>query len=266
MVKAKHRAFAVLTVVAAFALMAFLAGCSSSSGQNQAASAPSTSDSTGNDLLISISADGWDQETSSPVFVRIDEQSADDAESSSSAQNEANAAGNYSDPKIYAIDANVDQTIPLASGNYTISFISPFNADGSYYLVPGASSVSIDSATPNDPQTFTFEYVEAGNGSQEQVTAIVAAIAGACQDNPNVEDAKAALDRAIANAESNPHADNSAIESAVASAEQAVSESGLGAVNDLQQNAPTSEPIDTTKSNETYTYPWNNPSGNLLNT
>jgi len=83
-------------------------------------------------VRIGVKADGWDAATSSPVIAHI-----------------TSADGTTDYYHAYAANADVSLTVP-SDGDYTVSFVSPVNADGSIYRVPDATSVTATEPTTDD--------------------------------------------------------------------------------------------------------------------
>ena len=104
-------------------------------------------------LTLEVKADGWDADTSTPVIAHIEDE----------------------DGKVdfyTAIAANKQVTVKVGeSGTYTVTFISPVNADGSIYKVP-SKKVTAGKADKTVATGVTFDKVDADKVTKDDLTAI----------------------------------------------------------------------------------------------
>ena len=111
-------------------------------------------------LSLEVKADGWDTETSTPVIAHIEDE----------------------DGKVdfyTAIAANKQVTVKVGeSGTYTVTFISPVNADGSIYKVP-SKKVTAGKADKTVATGVTFDKVDADKVTKDDLTAIAKDVAEA---------------------------------------------------------------------------------------
>lgn len=112
-------------------------------------------------LTLEVKADGWDADTSTPVIAHIEDEDGE--------------VDFYT-----AIDANKQVTVRVGkSGNYTVTFISPVNADGSIYKVP-SKKVTAGKADKKTASTgVTFNKVDADKVTKDDLTAIAKDVAAA---------------------------------------------------------------------------------------
>ena len=105
-------------------------------------------------LSLEVKAEGWDADTSTPVIAHIE--------------------GADGEVDFYtAIDANKQVTVKVGkSGTYTVTFISPVNADGSIYKV-SSKKVTAGKADKKTASTgVTFNKVDADKVTKDDLTAI----------------------------------------------------------------------------------------------
>ena len=112
-------------------------------------------------LTLEVKADGWDADTSTPVIAHIED----------------------ADGKVdfyTAIAANKQVTVRVGkSGTYTVTFISPVNADGSIYEV-SSKKVTAGKADKKTASTaVTFNKVDADKVTKDDLTAIAKDVAAA---------------------------------------------------------------------------------------
>ena len=147
-------------------------------------------------LSLEVKADGWDTETSTPVIAHIEDE----------------------DGKVdfyTAIAANKQVTVKVGeSGTYTVTFISPVNADGSIYKVP-SKKVTAGKADKTVATGVTFDKVDADKVAKDDLTAIAKDVAEAVKKGDStltgdkgVEVVKKFED----NIKKNPNADTDAVE------------------------------------------------------
>lgn len=111
-------------------------------------------------LSLEVKADGWDADTSTPVIAHIED-----------ADGEVDF---YT-----AIAANKQVTVKVGkSGTYTVTFISPVNADGSIYKV-SSKKVTAGKADKTVATGVTFDKVDADKVTKDDLTAIAKDVAEA---------------------------------------------------------------------------------------
>ena len=111
-------------------------------------------------LSLEVKADGWDADTSTPVIAHIED-----------ADGEVDF---YT-----AIAANKQVTVKVGeSGTYTVTFISPVNADGSIYTVP-SKKITAGKADKTVATGVTFDKVDADKVTKDDLTAIAKDVAEA---------------------------------------------------------------------------------------
>lgn len=148
-------------------------------------------------LILEVKADGWDADTSTPVIAHIED-----------ADGEVDF---YT-----AITANKQVTVKVGkSGTYTITFISPVNADGSIYKVP-SKKVTAGKADKKTASTdVTFNKVDADKVTKDDLTAIAKDVAAAVKkgDSTLIGDKGAEVVKKFEdNIKKNPNADADAVE------------------------------------------------------
>lgn len=147
-------------------------------------------------LSLEVKADGWDTETSTPVIAHIEDE----------------------DGKVdfyTAIAANKQVTVKVGeSGTYTVTFISPVNADGSIYEVP-SKKVTAGKADKTVATGVTFDKVDADKVTKDDLTAIAKDVAEAVKkgDSTLTGDKGAEVVKKFEdNIKKNPNADADAVE------------------------------------------------------
>ena len=147
-------------------------------------------------LSLEVKADGWDTETSTPVIAHIEDE----------------------DGKVdfyTAIAANKQVTVKVGeSGTYTVTFISPVNADGSIYKVP-SKKVTAGKADKTVATGVTFNKVDADKVTKDDLTAIAKDVAAAVKkgDSTLTGDKGAEVVKKFEdNIKKNPNADADAVE------------------------------------------------------
>lgn len=148
-------------------------------------------------LILEVKADGWDADTSTPVIAHI--------------ENEDGEVDFYT-----AIAANKQVTVKVGkSGTYTVTFISPVNADGSIYKVP-SKKVTAGKADKKTASTdVTFNKVDADKVTKDDLTAIAKDVAAAVKkgDSTLTGDKGAEVVKKFEdNIKKNPNADADAVE------------------------------------------------------
>lgn len=148
------------------------------------------------ELVLEVKAEGWDADTSTPVIAHIE------------------GAGGEVD--FYtAIDANKQVTVKVGkSGTYTVTFISPVNADGSIYKVP-SKRITTGKTDKTAATGVTFDKVDAGKVTKDDLTVIAKDVAAAVKkgDSTLTGDKGAAVAKKFEdNIKKNPNADADAVE------------------------------------------------------
>ncbi|MED9998070.1 MAG: hypothetical protein U0I94_06755, partial [Collinsella sp.] len=148
-------------------------------------------------LSLEVKADGWDADTSTPVIAHIEDEDGE--------------VDFYT-----AIAANKQVTVKVGeSGTYTVTFISPVNADGSIYKVP-SKKVTAGKADKKTASTgVTFNKVDADKVTKDDLTAIVKDVAEAVKkgDSTLTGDKGAEVVKKFEdNIKKNPNADTDAVE------------------------------------------------------
>lgn len=176
-------------------------------------------------LSLEVKADGWDTETSTPVIAHIEDE----------------------DGKVdfyTAIAANKQVTVKVGeSGTYTVTFISPVNADGSIYKVP-SKKVTAGKADKTVATGVTFDKVDADKVTKDDLTAIAKDVAEAVKkgDSTLTGDKGAEVVKKFEdNIKKNPNADTDAVEKETEKAQESAKEE--------KSDAKTPETSDSKKSN-----------------
>lgn len=175
-------------------------------------------------LSLEVKADGWDTETSTPVIAHIEDE----------------------DRKVdfyTAIAANKQVTVKVGeSGTYTVTFISPVNADGSIYKVP-SKKVTAGKADKTVATGVTFDKVDADKVTKDDLTAIAKDVAEAVKkgDSTLTGDKGAEVVKKFEdNIKKNPNADTDAVEKETEKAQESAKEE--------KSDAKTPETSDSKKS------------------
>lgn len=175
-------------------------------------------------LTLEVKADGWDTETSTPVIAHIEDE----------------------DGKVdfyTAIAANKQVTVKVGeSGTYTVTFISPVNADGSIYKVP-SKKVTAGKADKTVATGVTFDKVDADKVTKDDLTAIAKDVAEAVKkgDFTLTGDKGAEVVKKFEdNIKKNPNADTDAVEKETEKAQESAKEE--------KSDAKTPETSDSKKS------------------
>lgn len=135
----------------------------------------------------------------------------------------------YPVPDVYAIPANEEVAIDLYPGSYSLSFVSPINADGSIYDANQVMTLTSVAHEVTAIELVELKRIPADQATSEQVTAIVSALTVALADQAGVPDAEAILELAQKNAKANPNVTDEAVAAAEQQAAEAV-ESGTATV------------------------------------
>lgn len=159
-------------------------------------------------LILEVKADGWDADTSTPVIAHIED----------------------ADGKVdfyTAIAANKQVTVKVGeSGTYTVTFISPVNADGSIYKVP-SKKVTAGKADKTVATGVTFDKVDADKVTKDDLTAIAKDVAEAVKkgDSTLTGDKGAEVVKKFEdNIKKNPNADTDAVEKETGKADETAKE------------------------------------------
>ena len=175
-------------------------------------------------LSLEVKADGWDTETSTPVIAHIEDE----------------------DGKVdfyTAIAANKQVTVKVGeSGTYTVTFISPVNADGSIYKVP-SKKVTAGKADKTAATGVTFDKVDADKVTKDDLTAIAKDVAEAVKkgDSTLTGDKGAEVVKKFEDdIKKNPNADTDAVEKETEKAQETAKEE--------KSDAKTPETSDSKKS------------------
>lgn len=175
-------------------------------------------------LSLEVKADGWDADTSTPVITHIEDE----------------------DGKVdfyTAIAANKQVTVKVGeSGTYTVTFISPVNADGSIYKVP-SKKVTVGKADKTVATGVTFDKVDADKVTKDDLTAIAKDVAEAVKkgDSTLTGDKGAEVVKKFEdNIKKNPNADTDAVEKETEKAQETAKEE--------KSDAKTPETSDSKKS------------------
>ena len=176
-------------------------------------------------LTLEVKADGWDADTSTPVIAHIED-----------ADGEVDF---YT-----AIAANKQVTVRVGkSGTYTVTFISPVNADGSIYKVP-SKKVTAGKADKKTASTgVTFNKVDADKVTKDDLPAIAKDVAEAVKkgDSTLTGDKGAEVVKKFEdNIKKNPNADAGAVEKETEKAQETAKEE--------KSDAKTPETSDSKKS------------------
>lgn len=175
-------------------------------------------------LTLEVKADGWDADTSTPVIAHIED---------------ANGKVDF----YTAIAANKQVTVKVGeSGTYTVTFISPVNADGSIYKVP-SKKVTAGKADKTVATGVTFDKVDADKVTKDDLTAIAKDVAEAVKkgDSTLTGDKGAEVVKKFEdNIKKNPNADTDAVEKETEKAQESAKEE--------KSDAKTPETSDSKKS------------------
>ena len=212
---------------------ALLIGCgayaishASWTGDSNAPAVSQSKDDEEQDMVLSleVKADGWDADTSTPVIAHIED-----------ADGEVDF---YT-----AIAANKQVTVKVGeSGTYTVTFISPVNADGSIYKVP-SKKVTAGKADKTVATGVTFDKVDADKVTIDDLTAIAKDVAEAVKkgDSTLTGDKGAEVVKKFENnIKKNPNADAGAVEKETEKAQETAKEE--------KSDAKTPETSDSKKS------------------
>ena len=195
-------------------------------GDSNAPAVSQSKDDEEQDMVLSleVKADGWDADTSTPVIAHIEDADGE--------------VGFYT-----AIAANKQVTVKVGkSGTYTVTFISPVNADGSIYKVP-SKKVTAGKADKTVAAGVTFDKVDADKVTKDDLTAIAKDVAAAVKkgDSTLTGDKGAEVVKKFEdNIKKNPNADAGAVEKETEKAQETAKED--------KSDAKTPETSDSKKS------------------
>ena len=177
-------------------------------------------------IEIGAQADGWDATSSSPIIVHVVKEEA--------------GVDYY-----HAYEAGKSMPLEVsASGDYKVSFISPINADGSIYRVPGETQVSTGSSGVGEKLPFTFEHVKAEDVKPEEITGITEAVAEAVKKGDETltgENGVKVVETVKNNGQANPNADKEAVEKEAQEATQTVNKNASEAKGNTPNNNVTNK-------------------------
>lgn len=156
------------------------------------------------EFVLEVKAEGWDADTSTPVIAHIE--------------------GADGEVDFYtAIDANKQVTVKVGkSGTYTVTFISPVNADGSIYKVP-SRRITAGKTDKTAATGVTFDKVDADKVTKDDLTDIAKDVAEAVKkgDSTLTGDKGAEVVKKFEdNIKKNPNADTDAVEKETEKAEE----------------------------------------------
>ena len=160
-------------------------------------------------LTLKVKADGWDADTSTPVIAHIE----------------------GADGKVdfyTAIAANKQVTVEVGeSGTYTVTFISPVNADGSTYKAASSKVKAGKDDKKTNGTVITLEKVDADKVTKDDLTAIAKDVAAAVKkgDSTLTGDKGAEVVKKFEdNIKKNPNADTDAVEKESEKAQESAKE------------------------------------------
>ena len=160
------------------------------------------------EFVLEVKAEGWDADTSTPVIAHIE--------------------GADGEVDFYtAIDANKQVTVKVGkSGTYTVTFISPVNADGSIYKVP-SKRITAGKTDKTAATGVTFDKVDADKVTKDELADIAKDVAEAVKkgDSTLTGDKGAEVVKKFEdNIKKNPNADTDAVEKETGKAEETAKE------------------------------------------
>lgn len=185
-------------------------------------------------LTLEVKADGWDEDTSTPVIAHIED----------------------ADGKVdfyTAIAANKQVTVKVGkSGTYTVTLIPPVNADGSTYKAASSKVKAGKDDKKTNGTVITLEKVDADKVTKDDLTAIAKDVAEAVRMGDSTltgERGVKVINIFQTNISSNPNADADAVEKETEKAQETAKED--------KSDAKTPETSDNKKNDS-----GNNGSGN----
>lgn len=159
-------------------------------------------------LTLEVKAEGWDADTSTPVIAHIE--------------------GADGEVDFYtAIDANKQVTVKVGkSGTYTVTFISPVNADGSIYKV-SSKRITAGKTGKTAATGVTFDKVDADKVTKDNLTDIAKDVAEAVKKGDSTltgDKGDEVVKKFEDNIKKNPNADTDAVEKETEKAEETAKE------------------------------------------
>lgn len=128
----------------------------------------------------------------------------------------------------HAFAANADTTIKLKPGYYSITYISPINADGSIYKTNGALIVGVEAGKGDVSKSESnLERIPADQVTQEQMDAVLSGIRDAVSKGDSTlsgDAGKKVVDQAATNASKAPNVDKAKVEQVAEQAKQEVTD------------------------------------------
>ena len=186
-------------------------------------------------LNIGVRAEGWNKETSSPVIAHI--------------MNNGEKVDYY-----HAYDANepASVTVPSKTG-YTVSFLSPVDADGGTYRVPSAFTVKASENGVTDKKAkdlpFAFTPVQAKDVKSSDLEKLLSQVTEAVRNGDktlSAENGTKLVQRIKANMKSNPNANDKAVDKAASEAEKSSKQEDSKASTNTNQKTGKSDNGTTT--------------------
>ena len=154
-------------------------------------------------LSLDMEAEGWDADTSTPAIAHV--------------------VGDGTD-FYHALDADGHAEIEVAkAGTYTVTFISPVNADGSIYKATGSVKVKAGKGGKASGTKVTLSKVDAGSVTKDDLTAIAGDVAEAVKKGDSTltgTKGTETVKRFEDNIKKNPNADADAVEKETDKAEE----------------------------------------------
>ncbi len=229
----------VLSLVAALALVLGGMGYALASVFSEPNSTTSaTSEETSYVLSLGVEAEGWDEQTSSPVIVHIVNEEAD---------------VDYH----HAYNANQEYQLPVPeAGGYEISFISPINSDGSIYLLPETSVIqAVDAKTVTAGDLpFEFEPVAAGEVSADDLLYIIDQATLAIKNGDETLTGEAGLqvaERLAVNSTAHPDTDATTVLESATAAIQATQEESTAKTGSTSDSSTSSDTTSASSDTDT---------------
>lgn len=200
-------------------------------------------------MNLHVKADGWDS-NSTPVIVHIE-----------SKDGKTNA--------YHAFNANEDHAVEVNPGTYTMTYISPINADGSIYKVSDAYESKVsekqDSTTENQKNETTFEKIPAEEVTQEQIDSILSSIKDAVAKGDKTlsgDAGKEIVDTAANNAAGAPNVDKEKVTEQAEEAKQQVQETPPASTTNNDNTSTNTNTGNNTSNNSNNSTPSSGGSGN----
>lgn len=176
-------------------------------------------------LFLEVKAEGWGADTSTPVIAHIE----------------------GADGKVdfyTAIAANKQVTVEVGeSGTYTVTLITPVNADGSTYKAASSKVKAGKDGKKTNGTVITLEKVDAGKVTKDDLTAIAKDVAAAVKkgDSTLTGDKGAEVVKKFEdNIKKNPNADADAVEKETEKAQETVKETKAPETSDSKNDSGSS--------------------------